>query len=161
MQTGKTDWIYSKSNPQEMKVLLHYKPFSDLDSRYEFSNKYLGNYGNRISPELAEVIQKTNFSEFKTKEELIDIASKYLPKEYLDDYYKNVLDANYSVNWERKSGAFYPTLMKNGKMIKNMPPLAVDYNPHTFNTSTMSLINSYLENEIMERRKQAIKTQIR
>lgn len=161
MQAGKTDWAYSKSNPQEMKVLLHYKPFADLDSRYEFSSKYLGNYSNSIPQNVAELMQKTNFSEFKTKEELIDLASKYLPKEYLQDYSTNVLDANYSVNWERKSGAFYPTLMKNGKMIKNMPPIAVDYNSHTFNTSTMSLINSYLENEIMERRKQAIKTQIR
>jgi hypothetical protein len=161
MQTNKTEWAYSKSNPQEMKVLLHYKPFADLDSRYEFSNKYLGNYANTLPENITELIQKTNFSEFKTKEELLDVASKYLPKEYLQEYSTNVLNANYSVNWERKSGAFYPTLMKNGKMIKNMPPVAIDYNTHTFNTNTMSLINSYLENEIMERRKQVLQTQIR
>ena len=161
MQTNKTEWAYSKSNPQEMKVLLHYKPFADLDSRYEFSNKYLGNYSNSLPQGITELIQKTNFSEFKTKDELLDVASKYLPKEYLQDYSTNVLEANYSVNWERKSGAFYPTLMKDGKRIKNMPPVAIDYNTHTFNTNTMSLINSYLENEIMERRKQVLQTKIR
>ena len=161
MQTNKTEWAYSKSNPQEMKVLLHYKPFADLDSRYEFSNKYLGNYSNSLPQGITELIQKTNFSEFKTKDELLDVASKYLPNEYLQDYSTNVLEANYSVNWERKSGAFYPTLMKDGKRIKNIPPVAIDYNTHTFNTNTMSLINSYLENEIMERRKQVLQTKIR
>lgn len=106
MQVNKTDWAFSKSNPQEMKVTLNYKPFLDLDSRYEFTNKYLANYGNSMSPEMAEVIQRTGFSEFKTKEELIDIASKYLPQEYLQDYSTNVLNSNYSVNWERKLGLF-------------------------------------------------------
>lgn len=161
MKTNKGDWAYSKDNPQSMKVKLNYKPFADLDSRYEFSNKYLDNYSSSLPQEITSLIQKTNFSEFKTKDELLDLASKYLPKEYLQDYSTNVLGANYSVNWERKSGAFYPTLIKNGKMIKNLPPVAIDYNTHTFNTNTMSLINGYLENEIMERRKQALQTQTR
>lgn len=161
MQVNKTDWAFSKSNPQEMKVVFNYKPFLDLDSRYEFTNKYLANYGNSLSPEMAEVIQRTGFSEFKTKEELIDIASKYLPQEYLQDYSTNVLNSNYSVNWERKLGAFYPTLMKDGKRVIALPPQAIDYKTHDFNISSMSIINKYLEDQIMDRRKQLIQTQIR
>ena len=161
MQVSKTDWAFSRSNPQEMKVAFNYKPFLDLDSRYEFTNKYLANYGNSMSPEMAEVIQRTGFSEFKTKEELIDIASKYLPQEYLQDYSTNVLNSNYSVNWERKLGAFYPTLMKDGKRLVALQPQAIDYKTHDFNISSMSIINKYLEDQIMDRRKQLIQTQIR
>lgn len=161
MQVNKTDWAFSKSNPQEMKVAFNYKPFLDLDSRYEFTNKYLENYGNSLSPEMTEVIQRTGFSEFKTKEELVDIASKYLPQEYLQDYSTNVLNSNYSVNWERKLGAFYPTLMKDGKRVIALPPQAIDYKTHDFNISSMSIINKYLEDQIMDRRKQLIQTQIR
>lgn len=160
MQNNKTDWAYSKNNPQEMKVLLHYKPFLDLDSRYEFSNKYLGNNVS-LPQEQRDYYQKTNFSEFKTKEELIDAASKYLPKEYLDDYYKNVLDANYSVEWNRHDGAFYPVLLKDNKRIKDLSPIPIDYNTHNFNIATMTGINNYLQEQMMERRKQVIKTQIR
>lgn len=161
MQVSKTDWTYSKNNPQEMKVLFNYKPFLDLDSRYEFTNKYLNNYSNSISPQVAEVIQRTSFSEFKTKEELIDMASRYLPKEYLQDYSTNVLDSSYSVNWERKSGAFYPTLMKDGKSLIALQSEAIDYKTHDFNLSSMRIINKYLEDQIIERRKQLLQTQIR
>ena len=161
IQTNSTDWANSYKNPQEMKVLLHYKPFFDLDSRYEFSKKYLENYGGTISQPTVELIQKTNFAEFKTKDELIGLASKYLPKEYLQDYSTNILDANYSVNWNRKAGAFYPTLMKNGKSVLALSGKAIDYKTHDFNIATMEIINKYLEDQIVERRKEILQTQIR
>jgi hypothetical protein len=161
MQVGKTDWAYSKDNPQAMKTLFHYNPFLDLDSRYEFTNKYLNNYGNSVSPEIAASIQRTSFSEFKTKEELINLASKYLPREYLQDYSTNVLDSNYSVNWERKLGAFYPTLMKDGKNLMALQSQTIDYKTHDFNIASMSIINKYLEDQIMDRRKQLLQIQTR
>lgn len=161
MQVGKADWAYSKDNPQAMKTLFHYNPFLDLDSRYEFTNKYLNNYGNSVSPEIAASIQRTSFSEFKTKEELINLASKYLPREYLQDYSTNVLDSNYSVNWERKLGAFYPTLMKDGKNLMALQSQTIDYKTHDFNIASMSIINKYLEDQIMDRRKQLLQIQTR
>lgn len=161
IQTESVDWAYSSKNPQEMKVLLNYKPFSDLDSRYEFTEKYLTNYSSSLPQNITETIRRTNFAEFNTKEELINMASKYLPKEYLQDYSTNVLDSSYSVSWRRAGGAFLPTIIKDGKSIMELPGKAVDYKTHDFNIATMEIINNYLLEQIAERRKEILQTQIR
>lgn len=51
--------------------------------------------------------------------------------------------------------------MKDGKRLIALQPQAIDYKTHDFNISSMSIINKYLEDQIMDRRKQLIQTQIR
>lgn len=151
-----SNWEFSSRNPTSMKTTFNYKPFNDLDSRYEFTKKFLEN--NNLSQEEASFYQSSNFSEFKTREEFINEASRYLPAEDAKLFYNDVLNSNYSVEFEKPigGGGFIPYIVKDGKKVAQKEPLAVDYNTSNFNKITAVLINKYIGDQISEMRKKAL-----
>jgi hypothetical protein len=151
----KSNWEFSSGNTTPMKATFNYKPFNDLDSRYEFTKRFLEN--NNLSQEEASFYQSSNFSEFKTREEFINEASKYLPAEDAKLFYNDILNSNYSVEFEKPKGGggFIPYIIKDGKKVLQENPLAVDYNTSNFNKITAVLINKYIGDQISEMRKKA------
>lgn len=152
-----TNWEFSSKNPTPMKTTLSYKPFNDLESRYDFTKKFLSN-NPQLSSEEVNYYQTTNFSAFKTREEFINQASKYLPAEDAKLFYNDTLNANYSVEFEKPigGGGFIPYIVKDGKKIKQEAPMPIDYNSSNFSIVTATLINNYIESQISEIRKKAL-----
>ena len=152
-----TNWEFSSKNPTPMKTTLSYKPFNDLESRYEFTKRFINN-NPQLSAEEVNYYQTTNFSSFKTREEFINQASRYLPAEDAKLFYNDTLNAKYSVEFEkpRGGGGFIPYIIKDGKKIKQESPMPIDYNSSNFNIVTATLINNYIESQISEIRKKAL-----
>lgn len=151
------NWEFSSKNPTPMKTTLSYKPFNDLESRYEFTKKFIDN-NPQLSAEEVNFYQTTNFSSFKTREEFINQASRYLPAEDAKIFYNDTLNAKYSVEFEkpRGGGGFIPYIIKDGKKIKQESPMPIDYNSSNFSIFTATLINNYIESQISEARKKAL-----
>lgn len=152
-----TNWENSYKNPSPMKTTLSYKPFNDLESRYEFTKRFLEN-NPQLSPEEMNFYQTSNFSSFKTREEFINQASRYLPAEDANMFLTNTLNSNYAVEFERPKGggAFIPYIVKDGKKVKQEQALPINYNSSNFSIVTATLINNYIESQISELRKQAL-----
>jgi hypothetical protein len=151
------NWEFSSKNPAPMKTTLSYKPFNDLQSRYEFTKKFIDN-NPQLSSEEVNFYQTTNFSSFKTREEFINQASRYLPEEDAKLFYNDTLNAKYSVEFEkpRGGGGFIPYIIKDGKKIKQESPISIDYSSNNFNIITATLVNNYIESQISEIRKKAL-----
>jgi hypothetical protein len=151
------NWEFSSKNPTPMKTTLSYKPFNDLESRYEFTKKFINN-NPQLSAEEVNFYQTTNFSSFKTREEFINQASRYLPAEDAKLFYNDTLNANYSVEFEKPKGGggFIPYILKDGKKIKQEAPMPINYNSSNFSIVTATLINNYIESQISEMRKKAL-----
>ena len=152
-----TNWENSYKNPSPMKTTLSYKPFNDLESRYEFTKRFLEN-NPQLSPEEMNFYQTSNFSSFKTREEFINQASRYLPAEDANMFLTTTLNSNYAVEFERPKGggAFIPYIVKDGKKVKQEQALPINYNSSNFSIVTATLINNYIESQISELRKQAL-----
>lgn len=157
----KTNWDYSYKNPTPMKASFSYKPFNDLESRYNFTSKFLENNPG-LSQEEVNYYQSSNFSTFKTREELINQAAKYLPAEDANLFVSTTLNADYAVEFERPNGggAFIPYILKDGKKIKQENAMPINYSSSNFNIITATLINNYIESQISELRRQALYKQI-
>lgn len=151
------DWENSFKNPTPMKTKLSYKPFNDLESRYEFTKKFIDNNPN-LSPEEVNYYQTSNFSSFKTREELISSASRYLQPEDAKLFYNDFLKSDYAVEFERPKGggAFIPYIVKDGKKVKQEQALPINYNSSNFSIVTATLINNYIESQITDLRKKAL-----
>jgi hypothetical protein len=151
------NWETSYKNPSPMKTTLSYKPFNDLESRYEFTKRFLEN-NPQLSPEEMNFYQTSNFSSFKTREEFINQASRYLPAEDANMFLTTTLNSNYAVEFERPKGggAFIPYIVKDGKKVKQEQALPINYNSSNFSIVTATLINNYIESQISELRKQAL-----
>jgi hypothetical protein len=151
------NWENSYKNPSPMKTTLSYKPFNDLESRYEFTKRFLEN-NPQLSPEEMNFYQTSNFSSFKTREEFINQASRYLPAEDANMFLTTTLNSNYAVEFERPKGggAFIPYIVKDGKKVKQEQALPINYNSSNFSIVTATLINNYIESQISELRKQAL-----
>lgn len=157
----KANWDYSYKNPTPMKASFSYKPFNDLESRYNFTSKFLENNPG-LSQEEVNYYQSSNFSTFKTREELINQAAKYLPAEDANLFVSTTLNADYAVEFERPNGggAFIPYILKDGKKIKQENAMPINYSSSNFNIITATLINNYIESQISELRRQALYKQI-
>jgi hypothetical protein len=151
------NWENSYKNPSPMKTKLSYKPFNDLESRYDFTKKFLDN-NPQLSSEEVNFYQSNNFSSFKTREEFINQASRYLPAEDANMFLSTTLNSNYAVEFERPKGggAFIPYIIKDGKKVKQEQALPINYNSSNFSIVTATLINNYIESQISELRKQAL-----
>jgi hypothetical protein len=151
------NWENSYKNPSPMKTTLNYKPFNDLESRYEFTKRFLASNPN-LSPEEINFYQSSNFASFKTREEFINQASRYLPAEDANMFLTTTLNSNYAVEFERPKGggAFIPYIVKDGKKVKQEQALPINYNSSNFSIVTATLINNYIESQISELRKQAL-----
>ena len=150
------NWEFSSKNPTPMKAIFSYKPFNDLESRYEFTKKFLGN--NKLSQEEASFYQSSNFSELKTREEFVNEASRYLPVEDAKLFYSNTLNSNYSVEFEKVKGGggFIPYIVKDGKKVYQENPIPMNYDTSSFNKFTAVIINKYIGDQILEMRKKAL-----
>ena len=151
------DWENSFKNPTPMKTKLSYKPFNDLESRYEFTKKFIDNNPN-LSAEELNYYQTSNFSSFKTRDEFITSASRYLQPEDVKLFYSDTLSSDYAVEFERPKGggAFIPYIIKDGKKVKQKKPLPINFSSSNFSIVTATLINNYIESQLMDMRKSAL-----
>lgn len=151
------NWENSFKNPTPMKTKLSYKPFNDLESRYEFTKKFIDNNPN-LSAEELNYYQTSNFSSFKTRDEFITSASRYLQPEDVKLFYSDTLNSDYAVEFERPKGggAFIPYIIKDGKKVKQEQPLPINFSSSNFSIVTATLINNYIESQLMDMRKSAL-----
>lgn len=151
------NWENSFKNPTPMKIELSYKPFNDLESRYEFTKKFIDNNPN-LSAEELNYYQTSNFSSFKTRDEFITSASRYLQPEDVKLFYSDTLNSDYAVEFERPKGggAFIPYIIKDGKKVKQEQPLPINFSSSNFSIVTATLINNYIESQLMDMRKSAL-----
>jgi hypothetical protein len=160
LETQVGSWAYSGKNESGMKQTISYSPPKDLDSRYNFTQNYVKNYGPTLSQENISRIQTEGLEDVKTKEDYKKAIDRALPPEYAKEFTDKYLNSDYKVEWERPEGAgagFIGHLMQDGKRIKTIRSDVADYNQTTYTVYTMKLVNQHLESVITDYRSKALR----
>lgn len=160
LKTQVDDWTYSGKNGSGMKQVIAFSPPKDLDSKYDFTQSYLKNYGSSLSQADIAGLQTSGMQGVVTKEEYKNAAERVLPAEYAREFDEKYLKSDYKIEWERPEGArsgFVGHLMQNGKRIDTLAAPSLDYNPHTYSLASIKAINSYLESKISDYKLKAFK----
>lgn len=160
LKTQVSDWTYSGKNGSSMKQIISFSPPKDLDSKYDFTQTYLKNYGSALSQADIAGLQTSGMQGVVTKEEYRNAAEKALPAEYAKEFDEKYLKSDYKIEWERPEGArsgFVGHLMQNGKRIDTLAAPSLDYNPHMYSLASIKAINGYIESKISDYKLKAFK----
>jgi hypothetical protein len=160
LETQVGSWAYSGKNESSMKQTISYSPPKDLDSKYDFTQNYIKNYGASLSQSDITGLQTVGMQDVKTKEDYKKAIDRALPPEYAKEFTEKYLNSEYKVEWERPENAgsgFVGHLMQDGKRIETVQAPSLDYDQNVYSIYTMKLINNHLETIISDYRLKALK----